>query len=204
MRLVSNAAAREYRLGESAAKGITYLIDGYDDVIHVDWEWELFALENGAPELVSKHVIGRSLWDFISDDSTRELWKAIFHRVRFSGDPVTVPFRCDSPELRRFMKLRVVPAGQELLVSSYMVREEPRAHQPLLGGATFRNSHILGMCSWCKRVKVSASRWLEVEDAMISLGLAEGDALPRIDHCVCGNCRKQVETPHAWASGVCR
>jgi hypothetical protein len=44
------------------------------------------------------------------------------------------------------------------------------------------------MCSWCRRVRLDAARWVEVEDAVAELRLFEDVRPPQISHGVCPIC----------------
>ena len=84
-----------------------YQIDSNDVLVLVSDDWLAFARENGASELDAKFIIGRSLWDFIPDEPTQTLYRDVIATVRATDQPIVVPFRCDSPTLRRFMRLEV-------------------------------------------------------------------------------------------------
>jgi hypothetical protein len=45
----------------------------------------------------------------ISDRETRHLYKLILQKVRKNKQQVVFSFRCDSPEKRRFLELKVMP-----------------------------------------------------------------------------------------------
>ena len=110
-----------------------YRVDATDRINWVDSWWLAFARENGAPELTADSVIGRSLWDFVSGADTRRLFKAIHERVRSSGAPVVLPFRCDSPSLRRHMRLTISrEESQQLHYGSVLLRVEPQVLLPVL------------------------------------------------------------------------
>ena len=67
---------------------ISYLIDAQDRLLAVSPEWLEFALKNQGDGLTPDHVQGRSLWAFIADGPTRELYQAVLTRVR-AGSPKT-------------------------------------------------------------------------------------------------------------------
>ena len=84
-----------------------YALDGSDVIVSLGEAWLRFARENGAPELCRESVVGRSLWEYVTGDTTRQLYQAIFRRVRDRGETLVLPFRCDSPERFRFMELAI-------------------------------------------------------------------------------------------------
>ena len=84
-----------------------YVLDGHDAITSVSPAWLAFARENGAQELTAQAVLGHSLWNFIQGAETVRLYQAILRRVRSNSSRVVVPFRCDSPTLRRHMRLEI-------------------------------------------------------------------------------------------------
>lgn len=165
-----------------------YTLDAFDRISAVSPEWVAFACENEAPGLTSDHVVGRPLREFISDEETRLLYQVLMNKVRKTGEPLSVKFRCDSPTLRRFMELRIEPTGNEgLQLTGLLVSTEPRKAAILLDCSMPRDNAILMTCSWCKRVHVGED-WIEVEEAIERLGLFDRPRLPRLSHGICPEC----------------
>lgn len=150
--------------------------------------WDRFARENGAPELAEGTVLGHPVWEYIEGDGTRAVYEAVIRRVRATGEEVVLPFRCDSPDVRRFMELRMRRTNSELEVVSELHREEPRPHVALLDAASPRAGEPIRICSFCKRVEARGSEWLEVEDAAAALELSADGPYPPLDHTVCPDC----------------
>ena len=71
--------------------------------------WETFANENGAPGLDATSFVGRLVWDFVAGAEVRLLYLATLQRIRDNDTPVIFPFRCDSPDRRRLMRLVISP-----------------------------------------------------------------------------------------------
>lgn len=166
-----------------------YRIDADDRLVWVDRLWLAFASENGASELTEDFVLGRLLWDFIVGDETCQVYSSIHTRVRGSGQPVVIPFRCDSPTLKRHMRLTIAreEAGQLLYMSS-LLRVEPQRELPALDRALPRSLNFLTMCSFCKRTLLESVGWLDVEDVSARLGLFEAPVVPELRYVVCPEC----------------
>src|SRR5947209_973097 len=81
-----------------------------DRLVEVNDAWTRFAHNNGAPELAPDAVLGRSLWTFIADPTTRRLYEALVARAR-EGSPRTVPYRCDVPAAKRLMRMTITADG---------------------------------------------------------------------------------------------
>jgi hypothetical protein len=172
----------------STGDSFIYRIDARDQVNFVTADWLAFAKDNEAQHLSAETVQGESLFSFIDDSETRHLYKSIIDKVRRTQASVTVPFRCDSPGLRRFMVLHISPLPHGAIqFEGRLIREEPREHVPLLDADSARNGELIVSCSWCKRIEVDGA-WLEVEEAVRRLELFHEPLLPQITHGICGDC----------------
>ena len=85
-----------------------YVLDNRNRIISVSEAWDRFAAENGGNKTSYKDVCGRPIWDFVTGDPTRMWREAIFQFARLRGDRVERPYKCDSPDLKRFMRMRIV------------------------------------------------------------------------------------------------
>lgn len=169
------------------ARDIRYTLNEHDHIVAVNDEWDAFAAANGAAHLTAGQVLGRSIWDFVTDNTTRLLYRDVLARVR-RNRAIRFTFRCDAPDCRRQLEMEVSadPSGR----TSFCVRtlaEEPRPTQPLLDVAHPRNSQWLRVCGWCKKVDLRG-RWVEVEEAVEALGLFNQADLPQVTHGICDDC----------------
>lgn len=170
-----------------------YAVDDANRIVEVDEAWLRFARQNDAPGLDRDAVLGASLWTFISDQEMCLLYEAILERVRRGQLRVTIPFRCDSPAVRRFMELEMVPAVEGVIhLNSRLLRREEREPVPLLDRDVARSDKMLYMCSWCKRIEFSELEWVEVEAAVARLDLFGERPVPRISHGICPSCRENL------------
>src|SRR5690554_6295059 len=85
-----------------------YIVDDADRLIHLDNEWLDFAAANGGAGLAPERVIGRQLWSFIQGFETRQFYKLLLARVR-RGESLQFIMRCDSPVMRRWLRVRMLP-----------------------------------------------------------------------------------------------
>ena len=186
---------------ERCALSITrHRIDSEDRFTCVDEDWVLFARENWIDGFAESDILDRSLWDYISGEGTRYLWKIILERVRSGDFSVNLPYRCDSPGCRRYMNMEVVPvSGRAVEMLNRILRVEPREPVPLLDVCASRSERLLSVCSWCKKVRVEGAgetenvvRWLEVEDAVSVLGIFDPEFLPELSHEVCEECYDRI------------
>jgi hypothetical protein len=170
-----------------------YRVDAQDRIVFANAAWYDFARENGGETLHPKAVVGAPLWGFLCNAETQHLFQSLLRQVRDAGRPVTVPFRCDSPDCRRFMELELARLPDQVVeFRSRILRQERRAGVPLLDETVARSESMLTMCAWCKKVKLPDERWAEVEEAVNALQLFAVPHLPRISHGVCDECRRTL------------
>jgi hypothetical protein len=138
--------------------------------------------------------LGRSLWDFVAGQELEKLQRMLLRRVRGELGSVDLPFRCDGPEVRRQMEIRIASqsSGRFVVFSARPRTEERREEfQPLLAADTPRSEETLTMCGWCDRFLVDGE-WVEVEQAVARLGLFALPEMPAISHGVCPDCTEML------------
>ncbi len=179
---------RANHIGSAGLWLFSHTVNFQDVITAVNDAWLSFAQENDAPHLTREAVLGRSLWDFIAGLETQQIYQLLLRQVRQTQERVVFTYRCDSPALRRYLWMEIVPAlDQTVEFRSYLLREEPRHHIRLLEVSAERNVDLLHMCSWCSRVWCEDA-WLPAEEAVKILGLFGPTQLPQITHGICPNC----------------
>jgi len=177
---------------ERSTNEISYRVSADGVIEEIGGPWEEFARANAAPELAEPPV-GRRLDGFITGASTRGLIRKRMAKVRVGARAIEVSYRCDGPDCRRFMRLRIEPGDDgSLLFRSCILREEPRARVPLMEFRAPRSANLIKMCAWCNRFEVDDG-WLEVEDAVEKLKLFDVSLPPDISHGVCPACEEDVQ-----------
>jgi len=169
-----------------------HTVDASGNISGVNDEWVDFAAENGAPELTGEAVAGRPIWDFMEGKETRHISRLILDKVRKTGRTITLPYRCDSPDLKRYLEMEISMGEQgQVVFRSKVLRMEKRVHAGLLDAGAPRSERMLTICSWCRRVRLPAG-WAEVDEAVRRLGLFSMDTLPQITHGMCEDCSNLV------------
>ncbi|MDX1494064.1 MAG: hypothetical protein R3253_08405 [Longimicrobiales bacterium] len=177
-------------MSEAVTGTIEYRVDRDNVIVGVNDAWRAFASDNGAEDLVEAE--GRELLASISGDSTRLVTRHLLDRVRATRGTVEIPFRCDAPDRRRYMRLRLLPVGDGGVgFRSWLVREEARPPLAVLDIREARGDGLLRICSWCNKVAVDDG-WMELEDAAERLLLFEAPTLPDITHGMCDGCETEV------------
>ena len=168
----------------------TYWLDDSLRITKVSEAWDQFAQDNEGEQALGVIVRGRSLWDFVVDDVTRMWLEVLIKLARMRNEQIERPYRCDSPELKRYMLMRITPEGQDSLrVDHILISTAPRRRPVHIHPA--RRAPFLSMarrrCSMCGRV-ASGDMWLEPDDDPAS----EGATLTVI-YTVCEDCAKALE-----------
>lgn len=168
-------------------------INSEDKITYVNSDWLAFAAENGAGDLSFNTVLDKPLWNFISDPQTRYLYQIILEKVRTAQVELQIPNRCDSPDCRRFMEMKIQTPFEGIAeFSSRILKLEKRVYLKLLDRRVDRSTEFLKMCGWCKKVSVR-SKWLEVEEAIGHLDLFEALKLPQLTHTICPVCFERTK-----------
>lgn len=168
-------------------KNVTsYRVDASDRIVGASDSWDVFAVENKAPQLTRKDVLGRQLWDFIDGSETRHVFRLMLSRARASLSVMKVPFRCDSPEAKRFMEMEIrpLPDGSIDFVCTTL-KTEARTPVAFIDPDVDRSNEWRTICSWCKRVKMPGGEWAELEEAVRRLDLFGSKKPPRMSHGIC-------------------
>jgi hypothetical protein len=169
-----------------------YEVDADDRLQAVSPDWDVFARANEGPAALSRQVLGRPLQEFLTGDPTRMFIGAIFAATRLTGQPRTLPYRCDAPDLVRLLEMSVLPLPAGALRIEHRVRsvtprqrrlslQALRPHDP----ATARWLR----CSQCLRLAMPApgSPWTEVDQALPDLASTGNLTLPVRDG-ICPTC----------------
>jgi hypothetical protein len=175
------------------AERFEYVIDANDVITEVNEAWRSFAEENDGAGL-GEAVVGTWLWQHFAGLEVKHLYRVLLDRVREVRKGVTIPFRCDAPDLRRYMMLEVTPQeGNSVRFSSWVEAAEARPRMLLLEAGRPENPDaLLRMCAWCKRVGSGKEGWQDLEEALVDQELLTRDPLPKITHGVCPDCQAMV------------
>jgi hypothetical protein len=182
-----------------------WIIDDADKIVHVNEDWLAFARENGAPQLSAALVLDQPLWRFILGQETVYLYKQIFGKVRAGKSPITFPFRCDAPDCRRFMEMKLsLLSGTAIQFIAKLIRLEYRQPLGFLDPSRDRSEEFLKVCSWCKKIYIPDRGWGELEEAIEALDLFGNRSMPRMTHTICDSCYNFVkqELNQEYGAGI--
>jgi hypothetical protein len=164
---------------------LSYWLDSVNVICRVDEDWDRsMDSENWTDRAASQSIIGKPLFDFICDDVTRMYIATMVESVRVLPRTLFRPYRCDTPDFKRFMMMTVTPEDDGLVrVSHELLRTEPMAKKTSFktvspteqsASAAFQSRMaILGThfirCSLCNRIrKVGQNDWQEADSVAVT------------------------------------
>lgn len=172
--------------GKGVSEVVTYQVSGDNVIVSVGGGWNAFAAKNNAYQLTGRGILGVPLYSFISGDSTRMYIEALLRSARVLGQTLVRPYRCDSPEMRRYMEMVIQPAGNGLITLEHrLLREEPLAR-----AVSFRvtaSGEYYVRCSMCNRLK-DAAGWQESDE----IGRIDARSSLPVIYGVCPTCLQSI------------
>ena len=169
---------------------VFYRIDAADRLMWVSRSWRAFAARNNGDALAAPDPDGATFWDRLGADSaTVQIYRSMVAGVRTRGGEVQFPFRCDAPDRCRLLQMTIRALGDgviEFQVDS--LADCTRTPVPLLDVGQPHSSDVQVMCGWCNRVRMPDGAWMEVDDAIGSLGLFVDGYPPSLSHGICERC----------------
>lgn len=176
-----------------ATSPIEYRIDAHDRITFVNASWDQFADANHGNGARASDVLGRSLWDFISDLNTREIYRQALARIR-AGKDLQFSFRCDAPECARLLEMtlsRADTAGGVAFFTRELSQTPREISWTSQGDGAVAAEELLRVCGWCNRVDAHGE-WMELEHAVPRLRLMEFPEARMITHGMCEQCAEQM------------
>ncbi len=171
---------------------IIYRVNAADEICFTNRQYDEFAKANDGGAALSTAVLHRSLWDFITEPRTRQLYREVLRRVR-SGRSIQFTFRCDSPACRRLLEMVVVAAEDQCVeFRTSIVSQESRPPQTVLQHRARSSGDLLRICAWCNAVDLDG-KWVELEEVAIRLRLFEHACLPELTHGICEACFAKMQ-----------
>lgn len=147
----------------------SYVIDGSYRIIEVHSNWDRFAKDNyGDRSILRQNIIGKNVMEFIKGDSVRMWYESIIELAKNLGIHITRPYRCDSPDKKRFMEMEVIPLKNgNVIINHYLIKEEQmkgNPHSPFVYGNS-EDRNTITRCTICNRF-LHRNQWIELEEAV--------------------------------------
>lgn len=166
-----------------------YWLDGDDKIIKTSESWDEFAKDNDGDALVGQSVIGVSIWDFIEGNTTCAWMSALFSLARLHQKVVERAYRCDSPGIKREMKMILTPEESGVLKVEHKVVSVEAMKVPAYFQAAMdvKTNGVVIRCSICNRVKEDGE-WIEA--AFMQQNDSSEQKPIKVAYGVCGNCTR--------------
>ena len=163
-------------------------IDGSARIVAVNAAWDRFAEENEGESATRDHVVGTDLFGWIRGDETRMMLIALLQFVRLTGESVTREYRCDTAELRRFMRMVVRREEAGLIRFDHELLRTERMSVPVRFRGRQDSDHAaVRRCSFCNRVEIK-NAWWNGDEAARDGRLRSSGSVVTVRYVVCPLC----------------
>jgi hypothetical protein len=173
---------------------ISYEIDASDRLIHVNERWSEYAQTNNGEQVMPDVVLGETLWNFISDSTTQDIYRRLVLIAR-QGRSSSFRYRCDAPRYKRMFQMNIGATERGTVeFKSTLLSEEERPAIALLMPRSCPSNIYVRICSWCHVVAWPGEAWKPLETAAERVVSIEETDLPELTHGICEACaRKMLE-----------
>jgi hypothetical protein len=164
---------------------LIYEVDKNGVIISIKGPWDQFAKSNDGKPLAKSETIGRNLFDMIHGAGVVHIYRTMQGALFSSpGKTIAFAYRCDAPDMRRFMKMEMKASGKRVVYRSTVEKEEP-VSPPIRLDYGRRAEDFIVMCSFCKdfRYPPESGRWSPIERVFESAPAVFG-----ISHGICPSC----------------
>jgi hypothetical protein len=197
----------------NAIDGVAYLADADGTILAIGENgWRRFAVDNGAPWLTARSVIGSSLFAAISGDAVRNAFQRLHAAVASGRRSETVfEFQCNSPIAERHMRMSLTALvshsnGVLVLYQSLVLTEFTSAPLHLFSSElrapreqNMAARQTVSLCSFCQRVALAPEesarprRWIDANDYYRRSGQTDVGVMDT----VCPSCKERVVEANA-------
>ena len=143
--------------------------------------------------MTANNILNRSIWDFIHDVETKHIHEILLIKVRVENRKLKLPFRCDSPNLCRYIDMAISLLDDGIVqYCCQITKTEERYAVMLFSGEVKDKESMLRVCSWCKKIDTGNETWSDAEVAIKALNLFSSDYMPEITHTMCNECYTNI------------
>ncbi len=143
---------------------ITYWTDLYNRIKAFRETPEGFLRPDMPPPFSSLSWKNKDFMSLLEGDETKIFFEVLLQRVRIMQKPYAYNFRCDSPWIARFMKMKLTPEPGNLMRFECFLEKEEHS----LPNIRFYQGDTDSMkrCSICNRLK-SGHQWVDMKEENI-------------------------------------
>ena len=128
-----------------------YVLSFDNKITATSADWNKEAAKQDGHAARSESVLGLSIWSVIQGADTQSFLNALFFVCRKTQQPVTVPYRCDTPTEARLFEMEIEPLSDEGLRVSHYIMPDPDLDGQTL--ALHDGAFPQEQCSQCLRVQ---------------------------------------------------
>lgn len=159
-------------------------------IVSVNPAWDAFACNNGAPHLARGTALGSSLLDAVSGKASKNFTLALLDLARRRDDEIQFEYRCDSPQVRRYMRLHLRGLQDGSVHFRHEHLHSEAFEQPVLfRTAAQRARDTTIRCSLCNHVR-HEGLWKLPE--FVAAQIFSGQPVPVI-YGICPSCQDGLE-----------
>ena len=164
-----------------------YWLNRSDILVKANDAWFAFYSENVSGGSARK-FIGHSFLDWIDGYEVQALFASLLIRARAGNVVADLPFRCDSPDTKRLLSMKLdLEDDNRVRFTTHLLESKSR---PAIRWTT---NQLVTMCGWCNRIAIGneeeMSSWHQLDDAIKSMQLLEGEKAPNLTHGICPECK---------------
>lgn len=166
---------------------ITYWIDLYNRIKRLEKIDEGFRRSDMPPPFSFIDWENENFMSLIEGDETKIFFEVLLQRVRIMQKPYEYNFRCDSPSIARFMRMRLTPESDNLMRFDIFLDNEEHS----LPDIRFYqgDTDSIKRCSICNKLK-SGHKWVDMKDENIFY--KDTITTCPVDYTVCPDCIQKL------------
>ena len=160
------------------------MLDSSQRVLWVGGDWDDFAADNRGTAARASKVLGTRLPDHMAGQATQQVLSGVLTDVLELKRAFRVDCRCDSPSVRRHMRMTVTPMRADRLMVTHDLRDAQNL--PKLGqGWHWQPGARDCKCSFCCALR-RGKAWVDP--------FATGEPHPEaVDFDICPDCRATID-----------
>ena len=171
---------------------VVYKVDARDRLCDINPTFLDFAHDNEM-RMEPGRLLGVSLWSFIADPQTVSLYRSLLRQVREENRRVHFAYRCDSPDLKRFMHMVVTPFDDGVVeFENWSQKSEPQNPKLVFDARRIGRHKPLRVCSICRSVEQPDGEWTSVSDAFSKGMITEHEHRVAVIYKVCPACEEMI------------
>ncbi len=129
---------------------VSYSTNAEGVIIEIGDSWYEFAQSNEGESLNIENIIGKNLFKYIQGNRVKHIYETMHDIVmNNSGRQISFNYRCDSPQVNRYMKMELEADRDKVLYRSTIIKEVPSTNFTTVDYNSNAGQAVV-MCSWCK------------------------------------------------------